>query len=52
MRQRQFLGPLVPLVSGSLSPEERFLRVEEEKSLRFLFWGEHPLNLLRVLREV
>ena len=35
----RFLEPLEPLASGSLSPEEQFLRVEAEKSLRFLFLG-------------
>ena len=48
----RFLEPLEPLASGSLSPEEQFLRVEAEKSLRFLFWEEWPMELLRVLREV
>ena len=44
----RFSGLFAPPASGSLLPEEPFLRVEVERSLPFPFWEEWPMDLLRV----
>ena len=43
----RFLGLFAPPASGSLLPEEPFLRVGVEKSLPFPFSEQWPMGLLR-----
>ena len=44
----RFSGLFAPPASGSLLPEEPFLRAEVERSLPFPFWEEWPMGLLQV----